>query len=238
MIQIELPRTAEPVTALPFSGSNPAGDTVAVNSRYLTRNGKPWFPVSGEFHFSRYRMEDWKRELCKMKSGGITLVSSYIFWIHHEEEEGVWDFSGQRDLRTFVRTCGEVGLPILLRIGPWCHGECRNGGFPDWIKFQKRFRTRTNDPDYLYYVRRWYTRIAEEIRGLLWEDGGPIIGVQIENEYQDYAEPDRDRRSAHMRTLRAMAEDCGFRVPIYTATAWGNATLNEMETLPVLGGYA
>ena len=79
MNPILLPRESEPVTDLPFGGSTPAGDTVAVNSRYLTRNGKPWFPVSGEFQFSRYRREDWERELCKMKAGGVTLIAFYIF---------------------------------------------------------------------------------------------------------------------------------------------------------------
>lgn len=238
MNPILLPRESEPVTDLPFGGSTPAGDTVAVNSRYLTRNGKPWFPVSGEFQFSRYRREDWERELCKMKAGGVTLIASYIFWIHHEEAEGVWDFSGQRDLRAFAELCGKLELPILLRIGPWCHGECRNGGFPDWICFQDRFKTRTDDPTYLAYVRRWYRKLAEEVKGLLWSDGGPVIGVQIENEYRAYAEPDHEKRRAHMHTLRKLAEECGFTVPLYTATAWGTATLNEMETLPVLGGYA
>lgn len=197
MNPILLPRESEPVTDLPFGGSTLAGDTVAVNSRYLTRNGKPWFPVSGEFQFSRYRREDWKRELCKMKAGGVTLIASYIFWIHHEEAEGVWDFSGQRDLRAFAELCGKLELPILLRIGPWCHGECRNGGFPDWICFQDRFKTRTDDPTYLAYVRRWYRKLAEEVKGLLWSDGGPVIGVQIENEYRAYAEPDHEKRRAY-----------------------------------------
>lgn len=238
MQPISLPAAVREPSPLPFRGENPAGEILEVNSRYITYNGVPWFPVSGEFHFSRYRREDWERELCKMKAGGVSIIATYIFWIHHEEEEGVWNFSGQRDLRHFVELCQRLGLLVLLRIGPWCHGECRNGGFPDWIRFQNRFPTRTDHPEYLRYVRRWFTKIAREAEGLFWKDGGPVIGVQLENEYRAYAEPDREKRKAHMHTLRQLAEECGFVVPIYTATAWGTATLNEMETLPVLGGYA
>ena len=238
MNPIFLPRTPESAKPLPFSGKSPDGKTVEVNSRYFVLDGKPVIPISGEFQFSRYRRADWERELCKMKAGGITLIATYVFWIHHEEREGIWDFSGQRDLRAFVSLCQKLGLPVLLRIGPWCHGECRNGGFPDWLQFQNDFRLRTDDPTYLSYVRRWFGKIADEVRGLLFADGGPVIGIQIENEYRSYAEPNREKRHAHLHTLRRIAASCGLCVPIYTATAWGSAAVADMETLPVLGGYA
>lgn len=235
---VKLPKLAPSPGILPFCGTNPAGHTLAANGRYLTYDGKPFFPVSGEFHFARYRREDWERELRKMKAGGVNIVATYIFWIHHEEEKGIFDFSGRRDLRAFTELCGKVGLGVILRIGPWCHGECRNGGFPDWIQFQTDFARRTDAPTYLFYVRRWFCEMEKQVHGLFFMDGGPVIGVQIENEYRSYAEPDREKRKAHMHTLLQTAKECGFLVPLYTATAWGTATLNEMETLPVLGGYA
>lgn len=235
---IKLPQKSEKITALPFFGSNPDGNTISVNNKYLELDGTPLFPVSGEFHYSRYRACEWERELCKMKAGGITVVAAYVFWIHHEEKLGEWDFSGDRDLRRFITLCGKCGLHVLLRIGPWCHGECRNGGFPDYIQFQKNFKSRTNDETYLGHVKRLYGKIYEQVRGLLWKDGGPIIGVQLENEYRSYAEPNKDKRTAHMRELKKIAVECGFDVPLYTATAWGTATILEDGTLPVLGGYA
>ena len=216
MKTVLLPEHSGTPESLPFGGVRADGHRIEVNSKYLTLDGTPWFPVSGEFHYARYRREDWERELCKMKAGGVSVIATYVFWIHHEEEEGVWDFSGNRDLRHFVSLCKKLGLMVILRIGPWCHGECRNGGFPDWIRFQEKFRTRCDDPEYLFYVRRFYGKIFEQAKGLLWKDNGPVIGVQLENEYRAYANPDREGRKAHMHTLRKMAEACGFVVPLIT----------------------
>lgn len=131
---------------LPFCGTSPSGETIAANSLFLTKNGKPWFPVMGEFHFSRYDKAGWETELLKMKAGGVEIVATYIFWIHHEEEPGVWNFEGNRNLRDFLLLCRKHGLFLFLRIGPWVHGECRNGGFPDWIVRDPSLRPRTNDP--------------------------------------------------------------------------------------------
>ena len=94
---------------------------------YLIKNGKPWFPVMGEMHYSRYRKEWWEESLRKIKAGGVSVVSAYVIWIHHEEEENVFDFEGCRDIGTFVRLCRKVGLSVFLRIGPFVHGEVRNG---------------------------------------------------------------------------------------------------------------
>ena len=104
-------------------------DRIGVTSRYLTRDGKPFIPVMGEYHFSRDRRERWFAELSKMRAGGITVVATYLFWIYHEEDEGALRFDGDLDIRAFVQTCQQLGLDVLLRIGPWAHGECRNGGF-------------------------------------------------------------------------------------------------------------
>ena len=95
----------------------------------LTVNGKGFYPVMGEMHFSRYRNRYWAEELCKMKSGGVDIVSLYTIWIHHEEVRGEFDFGGDRDLHKFLQTVKDCGLKCILRIGPWAHGEARNGGF-------------------------------------------------------------------------------------------------------------
>ncbi len=101
-----------------MGGSSPGGDRYGVNSRYLTRNGFPWIPVMGEFHFSRVSRNVWRRELEKMKSLGVTLVSSYVFWLHHGETRGEWDWGGNGDLRGFTGLIGELGMKLWLRIGP------------------------------------------------------------------------------------------------------------------------
>ncbi len=208
------------------------------NNRYLTVDGRPWFPLMGEIHYSRVPASCWERELCRMKAGGIDIVSAYTIWIHHEEERGTWDFTGVRDLRRFVKTVGECGLHMFLRIGPWAHGEVRNGGFPDWLmdlEGEGKLRTRTNDPAYMELVRTFYERIFREVEGLFVKDGGPIIGVQIENEYGHCGGLGGEEGEKHMRALLAMAKEIGFDVPLYTATGWGGAVTGGM--LPVMGGY-
>jgi hypothetical protein len=152
-----------------MGGVSPAGHRISVDSRSLSLDGKPWLPVMGEFHFARYPEKYWREELLKMKAGGVQVVATYIFWIHHEEVEGQFDWSGQRDLRHFVELCGQSGLYVYLRIGPWDHGEVRNGGFPDWL-IDKKIPLRRNDPEYLRYVGRFYGQIGSQIKGLLWQD--------------------------------------------------------------------
>src|SRR5215475_13767068 len=127
---------------------SPDGQTITLNSYSLLLNGKPWTPVMGEFHYSRVPENEWREELLKMKAGGIDIVSTYVFWIYHEEVEGQFDWSGRRDLRRFVQTCGDVGLKVVVRCGPWDHGEVRNGGFPDWL-MTKGWKLRSNDTNCL-----------------------------------------------------------------------------------------
>src|SRR5688572_27482001 len=88
------------------TAENPAGSTLTVDSKGLLMDGKRWLPVMGEFHYGRYPAREWRGELLKMKAGGIDIVATYVFWIHHEEVEGQWDWSGSRNLREFVQLCG------------------------------------------------------------------------------------------------------------------------------------
>jgi len=168
---------------LNLGGSNKKGDTIGVNSFYLERNGKPFIPVIGEFHFSRYPHQYWDEELKKMKAGGITVVATYVFWNMHEFKEGVFNWKEDLNVRYFTELCAKNGLEVLMRIGPFAHGEIRNGGLPDWL-YGRPIDVRSNDQVYLFYVNRFYKEIGEQLKGLLFKDNGPIIGIQLENEYQ------------------------------------------------------
>ena len=128
--QMTLENQQTPVTALgsDFSGKTPDGSTLAFNSFYLEQDGKPFFVISGEFHYSRMDAARWEDELIKMRMGGINTVSTYVFWNHVEEKEGEFDFSGSLDLRRFVELCRKHSLWVILRIGPFCHGEVRKIG--------------------------------------------------------------------------------------------------------------
>jgi len=188
----------------------------------------------GEIHYSRLPEREWRDALLKMKSGGINIIASYTFWIHHEECRGEWDFDGCKNLRAFTETVKDCGLYMFLRIGPWSHGEARNGGFPDWL-LQDGCELRTNDAAYLKYVDAFYIKLYEQVQGLFFKDGGPIIGIQIENEYGHVGGLTGEAGEAHMRALTKMARDIGFDAPIYTATGWNGAVTGGL--LPVMGGY-
>jgi hypothetical protein len=211
----------------------PGGHTLTLDSRSLLRDGQPWLLISGEFHYARCPESEWRDELLKIKAGGVSVVASYIFWIHHEEVEGAWDWTGQRNLRKFLETCREAGLDALLRIGPWCHGEVRNGGFPDWLQKKgddKVFELRRDNPGYLGYVTKLYGQIAQQAKGLLWKDGGPAIAIQVENEYSGATQ--------HLMTLKRIACDAGINVPLYTCTGWGSGGAAPFgEIVPFTGSY-
>lgn len=233
MLYTFLPAAPAPLLRghLRLGGANPAGERIDVTSRYLERGGRPVLPVMGEYHFARDRRENWYRELCKMKAGGVNIAATYLFWIYHEEDEGVFDFTGDRDVRAFVLAAQKAGLDVVLRIGPWAHGECRNGGFPDWL-LQKPFPLRDSNPGYMALARRWYRRIFEEVQGLFYKDGGPIIGIQLENELTDNA--------PHLLGLKHLAQEIGFDVPLYTVTGWNSrygAEIPVDDVLPVFGAY-
>ena len=210
----------------------PGGHTLGINNQYLTRDGKPWLPVMGEFHYTRSPAASWDAELAKMKSAGIDIVASYIIWNHHEANEGKFDWSGNRDLRRFVQLAHKHGLDVVVRVGPWSHAEVRYGGFPDWVV--DAMPTRGNDPTYLRYVERYYREIGRQLDGLLYKQGGPVIGAQIENEY-NLGGPGRG--AEHIRTLKGLAVKAGIDVPYYTVTGWDQTLYPSGEVTPVFGGY-
>lgn len=216
---------------LNMGGENPNGEKIDVTSLYFMRNGKPWIGVMGEYHFVRDSRDNWYRELCKMKAGGITVVATYLFWIYHEETEGEFDFTGDRDVRQFTLDAQQAGLDVVIRIGPWAHGECRNGGLPDWL-MQKPYKLRDNNSEYMKKTHIWYEKIYEQVKDLFYKDGGNIIGIQFENELVDNAE--------HLLALKELALNIGFQTPIYTVTGWNSvygAKIPVDDVVPVFGAY-
>ncbi len=222
--------------ALGDGGAGPRG-TLAVNNRCLERDGRPWMPVMGEFHYSRCPAGEWADELARMRAGGVDIVATYVFWNHHEAVEGRFDWSGQRDLARFARLAQSAGLMFYLRPGPWVHAEARNGGLPDWLQARGdagEIALRSNDAAYLALVRRFYGQIGAQLAGLCWRDGGPLVGVQLENEY-DGRGPGRGAQ--HIAELKAIALASGLRVPLWTVTGWPTLDIPPREVLPVSGAY-
>lgn len=233
-----------------FGGKDNNGNELSFTNYYMQRNGAPFLGISGEFHFARCKEEYWEDELIKMKMAGINIISTYIFWIHHEEEKGCFRFEGRRNIRRFLELCQKHGLYAIARIGPFSHGEVRNGGYPDWL-YGMDFETRGMDEQYLFYVRRFYEKLAHEMTGLYFYDGGPVIAAQLDNEYGHSAAPweittgiseewvpsggDGDM---HLLKLQEIAREVGIEVPFYTCTAWGGAAAPTEAMIPLWGGYA
>ena len=197
----------------------------------LMIDGRRVCPVMGEVHYSRIPADEWPAEVRKMKEGGVTIIATYIFWNHVEEQEGIFRWDGQRNLRRFIEVCQQEQLPVVLRLGPFCHGEVRNGGIPDWV-FTKGCKTRDENPVFLGLVERLYRQIFTQVQGLQWKDGGPVMAAQFDNE-------DRGR-GEYLMALKQIATRIGFDLPFYTRTGWPELATPVPfgEMLPLYGDYA
>ncbi len=217
--------------------TNPDGVRFQVDSYGFMVGGRHILPVMGEIHYTRVPRQDWRREIRKMRAGGITVLSTYVFWIHHEPVEGQWNWSGNRDLHSFLQICKEEKMPVVLRIGPFCHGEVLQGGFPTWLVNkalgdQKHFKLRSEASGFIAATQRLYSNIFAQASDMLWKHGGPVVGIQIENEC-------RGPWSYYAR-LKDIAVKIGFDVPFYTRTGWPKLNGKEVfgQMLPLYGDYA
>lgn len=204
---------------------------VTWDSKSLLIDGKRVAPVMGEMHYSRIPDNEWETEIKKMKDGGVSIIATYVFWNHIEEKEGVFNWSGRRNLRKFIELCKNQDIPVVLRIGPFCHGEVRNGGIPDWI-FSKNVKSRSEDLVFLSYVEKLYRQIFTQIQGLQWKDGGPIIACQFDNEYRGHG--------SYLMALKDIATKIGYDLPFYTRTGWPElrTPVPYGEMIPLYGDYA
>ena len=218
----------------------PFGASVTWDRHSLMVDGRRVCPVMGEIHYSRIPADEWPAEVRKMKEGGVTLIATYVFWNHVEELEGIFNWSGQRDLRRFLEVCKSEQMPVVLRVGPFCHGEVRCGGLPDWLwslspkgeRGGKSIKLRSTDPHFLFYVERLYRQIFTQVQGLQWKDGGPVIAAQFDNEYRGPGD--------YLMALKRIALGIGYDLPFYTRTGWPALTrpVPFGELLPLYGDYA
>ena len=205
--------------------------TVEWDKHSLIIDGRRVCPVMGEVHYSRIPAQEWKTEVKKMKEGGVTMIACYVFWNHIEEIENQFDWSGQRNLRHFLEVCKQESLPVVLRVGPFCHGEVRCGGIPDWV-VASGCKLRSEDPLFLKYVERLYRQIFTQVQGLQWKDGGPVIAAQFDNEYGGHG--------SYLMALKQIAVNIGFDLPFYTRTGWPElkSPVPFGEMIPLYGDYA
>ena len=190
--------------------------------------------VSGELHYPRIPVEYWQGRLAMACAMGLNAVSTYVFWNCHERREGVFDFSGGNDVARFVRLAQAEGLAVILRPGPYVCAEWDFGGLPAWLLKDGEIPVRSTDARFMRPVHRWLARLGQELAPLQASRGGPIIAVQLENEYGAFGSD-----TEYLRALRAALEDAGFGVsPFYTIDQPGDLSRGSVDEIPVAVTFA
>lgn len=150
------------------------------------KDGKEFRYISGSIHYSRIPRVYWKDRLLKMYMAGLNAIQTYIPWNYHEDAPGRYNFSGDRDVEHFLKLAQDLGLLVILRPGPYICGEWDMGGLPAWLLKKKDIVLRSSDPEYMAAVDKWMGKLLPMMKPYLYQNGGPIITVQVENEYGSY----------------------------------------------------
>ena len=185
----------------------------ALGKEVFLLDEKPFQIISGEIHPARIPAEYWRHRIKMIKAMGCNTVAAYIFWNYHEVKQGEFDFkTGNRNIAEFIRICQQEGMWVLLRPGPYVCAEWDFGGLPAYLLKIPDIRIRCMDPRYMAAVTRYIKQLAKETVPLQCIKGGPILMVQVENEYGSYG---NDRE--YMKALQQLLKNSGFNVPLYTA---------------------
>ena len=184
-------------------------------------DGKPITIYSGEMHYPRVPKEYWRHRFKMLKAMGLNTVATYVFWNYHNTAPGVWDFeTGNRNLAEYIRTAGEEGLFVILRPGPYVCAEWEFGGYPWWLQNNKELIIRNNQP-FLDSCRVYVHKLAEQVKDLQASKGGPIILVQVENEFGSYVSQQTDiaveEHRRYYLAIKEMLVESGFDVPFFTS---------------------
>jgi beta-galactosidase len=180
----------------------------------------PFVIRSGEMHYPRVPRPYWRDRMRKMRAMGLNTLCTYVFWNLHEPQPGKFVFTGNLDLAEYIRTAQAEGLYVLLRPGPYICTEWDFGGLPSWLLHTPDIKVRSADPRFLQAAARYMTRVGKEVAGLQIHRGGPILMVQVENEYGSFGSDHE-----YMGAVRHMIQDAGFDGQLYTSDGSGKSNL-------------
>ena len=185
--------------------------------REFRLDGEAFRVHSGEMHPARIAKEHWRHRIRMARAMGLNTVAIYVMWNHHEREPGVFDFeTGNRDVAGFIRLCAEEGMWVYLRPGPYICGEWTNGGLPAYLLRDPDTQLRTrDDPRYMAAVRRYIAALAPRIAPLMASAGGPVLMLQIENEYSMFADD-----IGYLDALRDIWREHGIDGPFSVSDGW------------------
>jgi len=186
-------------------------DTFTIKGNKFLLDNQPFQFLCGEMHYQRIPHEHWRQRLQMARALGLNSVAIYMFWNWHEPEKGKFDFTGKNDVAKFVKIAQEEDLLVLIRPGPYCCAEWDFGGFPYWLLKDGNARLRCLDEVYMGHVKEYIAAWSKELAPLQVHKGGPILMVQVENEYGSYGS-DADYLWAVHEILRENSWD----VPLFT----------------------
>jgi len=202
--------------------------TFTVSGKQFLLDGKPYQVISGEMHYPRVPRAGWRDRFRKARAMGLNTITTYVFWNVHEPRPGVYDFTGQNDIAEYLREAQQEGLNVILRPGPYVCGEWELGGYPSWLLKDRNLVLRSADPRYIAAMRAWFTRLAQEIMPLLVRNGGPIIAVQVENEYGSIGDD-----HAYMETVKGALQQSGIASDVlFTADGPDGLSAGSLPELP------
>ena len=173
-------------SAVPAQTATDTKGTFEAGKGSFMLNGEPFVVKAAELHYPRIPRQYWDQRIKLCKALGMNTVCLYVFWNAHEPKPDTFDFTGQNDLAEFVRLCQENGMYVILRPGPYVCAEWEMGGLPWWLLKKKDIQLREADPYFMERVDKFQKAVADQVGGLTIADGGPIIMVQVENEYGSY----------------------------------------------------
>lgn len=184
----------------------------AIQDDQFLLDGQPFQIRSGEIHYNRVPCAYWRDRFLKAKAMGLNTICTYVFWNEHEREQGQWDFSGNLDLAAYVDLAQELGLLLILRPGPYVCSEWEWGGLPYWLSTVPGIQVRQNNPEFLDLSRQYLLKVGEQVSGKTIEQGGPIILVQVENEYGSFGSDHE-----YMAAIRDQVVEAGFEGELFTS---------------------
>ena len=186
------------------------GKSVTFDERSVMVDGRRILLTCGEIHYPRSTRAMWPKLLERSKSLGLNTITSYVFWNFHETSRGVYDFTGERDLGHYLDLCQQTGLAVFLRIGPYICAEWNFGGFPPYLRDEPGIVIRTMDKAYTARVEAWFERLAEVVKPRLASNGGPVILVQVENEYTNVSKRYGEEGQEYLRWIVDLARRVGL----------------------------
>jgi beta-galactosidase len=214
---------------LPAQPPPSSPETFAVESGQFLLNGKPFRIISGEMHYPRIPRAYWRDRFRMAKAMGLNAVTTYVFWNVHEPRPGVYDFSGNLDVAEFLREAQQEGLYVILRPGPYVCAEWDFGGLPAWLLKDHSTVVRSRDPKFIEPTERWIRRLGQELAPLQIGNGGPVVLVQVENEYGSFGDD-----HAYMQAIHKMFVEAGFtKSQLYTADGADEVPAGSLPGLPV-----